>query len=57
MAGLRPLTPCKEGILLRHIRRINVRDPALISAEMFFWGGGLTKVVEREGLYTGEAET
>src|SRR5258708_439168 len=35
MAGSRPLTPREERFLLRHIRRINARDRALISAQMF----------------------
>ena len=35
MAGSRPLTPREERLLLRHIRRINARDRALISAQMF----------------------
>lgn len=35
MAGSRPLTPREERLLLGHIRRINARDRALISAQMF----------------------
>src|ERR1019366_8160656 len=35
MAGSRPLTPREERLLLRHIRRINARDRALISAQLF----------------------
>jgi integrase len=35
MAGSRPLTSREERLLLRHIRRINARDRALISAQMF----------------------
>jgi integrase len=35
LSGSRPLTPREERNLVRHIRRINVRDRALISAQMF----------------------
>ncbi len=35
MAGSRPLTSPKERLLVRHIRRINARDRALISAQLF----------------------
>lgn len=35
MAGSRPLTSREERLLLRHIRRINARDRALISAQLF----------------------
>lgn len=35
MAGSRPLTPSEERHLVRHIRRINARDRALISAQLF----------------------
>ena len=35
MAGSRPLTSSEERHLVRHIRRINARDRALISAQLF----------------------
>jgi integrase len=35
LSGSRPLTPREERCLVRHIRRINARDRALISAQMF----------------------
>ncbi len=35
MAGSRPLTPSEERHLVRQIRRINARDRALISAQLF----------------------
>lgn len=35
MADSRPLSPREERLLLRHIRRINARDRALISAQLF----------------------
>src|ERR1035437_1793520 len=35
MAGSRPLTPSEERLLVRRIRRINARDRALISAQLF----------------------
>jgi integrase len=35
MAGSRPLTTSEERLLVRRIRRINARDRALISAQLF----------------------
>lgn len=35
MAGARPLTSSEERLLVRYIRRINARDRALISAQLF----------------------
>ncbi|MDO8541827.1 MAG: tyrosine-type recombinase/integrase [Opitutaceae bacterium] len=35
MSGSRPLIPAEERRLVRHIRRINSRDRALISAQLF----------------------